>query len=437
MERFGAAATWVAPHTPGQATFADVSLPDDHFHHLESRREDLTIRCPDGSGQTRSWPSPGRRESASVSRAPLPPLTRPRIKSLVIFFGPILLPKAISYYRAARAAPRLRGLTVQPAPAPVRRALALLLAAAALLVVAALPPFAPENIFARTQSRLQIPTDVLFARLAALRPAGALAPADEALRARFVNLESRLLYLQYGPDALAACPFCAADDPRSYFYYALPALAAPHLLNLALLAAVTSPLLAGRHGPRWRATATLAAVGLALTDLYLVHGYNHQANARALRLAELDMFAWAARSRRLVGLAALDLLAAAALWLAGTNRAFGSPPSPAERVAGLGRALAAAKSRVNAAAVVKNTAMRDEELRAQALRYWAHEARVVRDAMEEREVLESVQDALQNRLDVDAMARDADGYASSVVQPLQAVAEAAARARSRDATPVG
>jgi hypothetical protein len=102
---------------------------------------------------------------------------------------------------------------------------------AAAFLVKSLPALSPENLFTRTESRLQIPTDVLFNRVAALRPDNRLTRSDEVLRTKFVNLESRLLYLQYGPDALANCPFCASDDPRTYLWYAVPAIVAPHRIT--------------------------------------------------------------------------------------------------------------------------------------------------------------------------------------------------------------
>lgn len=341
------------------------------------------------------------------------------IKSLLIFFGPIIVPRALSYYRSVRNAPRVQGLAVRPLPPKAARSLAILFVIAVLFLIKTIPILAPENVFTRTQSRLQIPTDVLFTRLSALRPNNSLTPQDEALRARFVNLESRLLYLQFGPDVLANCPFCAADEPRSYLYYALPALAWPHLLNLVVLALVTSTLVSGREGAQWRTTATIAAVAVGLADAYAVSVYPYQGNARALRLAETDFFFWRARTYRHLALAGLDALLGWLLWLSATNRAFASPPSTAERLESLSRALASVKSKISAAGIVKNTASRDEELRGASQVYWNHEVRMMGEVMEEREVIEGVNDALQNRVNMEAMSRDADTYANAVLEPLQ------------------
>lgn len=340
------------------------------------------------------------------------------IKSLLLFFGPILLPKAIGYYRAFRAGPAAQGLSIKPIPPKVQRALFLLGIATVISLVLTLPPFAPENLFVRTQSRLQIPTDVLFTRLTALRPGNALTDTDGALRAKFVNLESRLLYLQYGPSVLADCPFCNAEDPRSYLYYAVPGLLGPHLLNLFVLSVATSGMPTGSDGTKWRTTAVLASAAAAALDVYLVSSYNHQPNARATRLGDMDMFYWTMRLFRLTGLALLDAGFAALLYLSSTNRAFAAPPAPAERVEATTRLLLAARSRLNALGIVKNTSIRDEELRARMLGYWQHEGRLMREVMEEREVVEGVNDALSNRINMAGITQDAEAYATNIL-PLR------------------
>ncbi|KAI1388746.1 uncharacterized protein F4822DRAFT_255715 [Hypoxylon trugodes] len=337
------------------------------------------------------------------------------IKSLLIFFGPILLPKAISYYRSLRDGPRVAGISIQPLPHDARRGIAVLVTSALTFFSLTLL-FTPENVFKRTQSRLQIPTDVLFNRLASLRPNNVLTATDDALRARFVNLESRLLYLQFGLDALSQCPFCNAEDPRSYFYYALPALLAPHLINLVLASLATSGLIAGQtHGPIWRTTAAVSSGLIAALDLYLTNSYNHQTNARATRLGELDMFFWDARTYRYLALTLLNALLATLLYLSSTNRAFVTPPNPATRVDAVTRQLQGTKSRLNAVGIVKNATTRDEELRARTAAYWTHEGRLMREVMEERDVVEGVNDALQNRINIQDITRDADAYVLNVL----------------------
>jgi hypothetical protein len=81
------------------------------------------------------------------------------------------------------------------------------------------------------------------------------------------------------------------------------------------------------------------------------------------------------------------------------------------------RALGGTKGKVNAAGVVKNTVLRDEELRGRSTAYWAHEVRLMREMMEEREVVEGVNDALVNRIDIGGIERDAEAYARAVLMP--------------------
>lgn len=85
------------------------------------------------------------------------------------------------------------------------------------------------------------------------------------------------------------------------------------------------------------------------------------------------------------------------------------------------RRLAATKSRLNAVGIVKNTAIRDEDLRARTQAYWQHEGRLMREVMEEREVVEGVNDALENRINIQDISRDADAYALNVLPRMEEV----------------
>ena len=263
-----------------------------------------------------------------------------------------------------------------------------------------------------SDSRLQIPVDVLFNRVGSIRE---LTPADDVLRAKFVNLESRLLYLQFGPDVLAECPFCNADEPKSYFYYALPSLLWPHIANLIAIAAVTSPTWTGRHGLQWRSLAAIASGVLGALDVYFVSSYNYQLNSRATKLVQLDMFFWSMRTYRLLALAVLNASLAWVMYLSSTNRAFGQPPTPSERVETVSRALASVKSRMSAMAIVRNTALRDEDLRGRSDRYWTQEGRLMAECMEDREVVEGVNSALEGRIRIDEVTKDAEQYAQAVL----------------------
>lgn len=280
-----------------------------------------------------------------------------------------------------------------------------------------LPFNSPENIFTLTQSRLHIPIDVLFTRLLAMRKAG-LTPSDDILRGKLASIESRLLLFQYGPEVMTDCTFCNAEDPMSYFYYALPALIAPHLFNICVVALVTSGLFTGKAGAGWRTSATITAVALVALDVYLVGSYNHKGNVLALRLGDIDFFFWKIRIYRGIALAGLDGILGWVIYLTATNRAFVVPRSPAERLESSIQLLTGARGQIGAVSVVRNASQRDEGLRAQINNYWTSEASYTRAAHEHHDVVEATKNALRERINVESITASAQGYADSLVRGL-------------------
>jgi hypothetical protein len=335
----------------------------------------------------------------------------------------MLLPKAIAYYKSVRAAPTVTGISIRPPPPAVSRCLAILFATALIFFISTLPFFGPENIFSITQSRLQIPNDVLFTRLSALR-AGGLTAADNALRHKLASLESRLLYFTYGPDVLAQCQFCSAEDPRSYLYYAIPSILTPHLFHIVVLALVTSGLFAGKEGARWRTQGTIAGIGAAMLEVYMVSSYNYQANARATRLEDVEAFFWKMRVYRGIIIATIDALLGWAMYLSSTNRAFLEPLTTAERIEHTTRIIETIRSKMHASGVMRNTVIRDEGLRNRSQQYWVHEGRLMAEMMEEKEVIDGVNNALEGRINMDRISHDAEMYAQNVIgsisSPIQA-----------------
>ncbi|TVY53387.1 hypothetical protein LSUE1_G010343, partial [Lachnellula suecica] len=297
--------------------------------------------------------------------------------------------------------------------------LLILFAVAGTFVLRTLPFFSPENIFSLTSSRLQIPVDVLFTRLSAMRLAG-LTPSDNILRTKLNSLDSRLLYFHHGPDVIANCQFCNAEDPKSYLYYSLPSILAPHLFNLCLLALVTSGLFTGKEGAAWRTTATIAAGAAVVIDLYLVSSYDTAQNSRATRLEDIDTFFWKMRVYRLLGLATVNGLLGWVLYLSSTNRAFLKPATTQERIEASTRVLDSARSKLGAIGILRNTVQRDTVLREKSSEYWVREGMVMGELMEEREVVEGVNNALGSRIDINTITRDAEVYAQNVVGPSQA-----------------
>ncbi|KAI0974960.1 hypothetical protein F4678DRAFT_421479 [Xylaria arbuscula] len=340
------------------------------------------------------------------------PISWGTIKSLLIVFSPIIIPKAFEYYRRFRASSQATKQRTQSSiPTSAVRSIWILAAASLILFVLALPFFAPENIFKATSSRIRIHTDVIFTRLENIRPDNRLTEVDDALRAKFVSIEGRLLYLQYGPDVLASCPFCSSKEPTTYLYYAMPSLLAPFLVNLVVVSLATSGAIAGPEATQWRSFGVVVTAALAIINLFVVASYRHNANAHTSRVDDIDMFFWKMRTIRYLLLGVLDAGLAGVVWLTATNRFFDSPLSPAARVEAVTRRLLATKSKLSGVGIVRNTNLRDEDLRARTATYWAHEGQVMREVMEEREVVEGVNDALANRINIQNISRDAENYA--------------------------
>ncbi|APA12454.1 hypothetical protein SS1G_03946 [Sclerotinia sclerotiorum 1980 UF-70] len=336
------------------------------------------------------------------------------IKSLLLFAGPILLPKAIGYYRSQRAAPQANGLTVRPVPPNVSRALTILFITSLAFLIKTFPTFTTPSVFTLTQSRLLIPTDVLFTRLHALRPNG-FTPQDESLRSSFASREMRLLYLKYGPETITECSFCNPEDPASYLYYSLLSITIPHLFNLCVIALATSNLFIGKETNIWRGKATIVAGAIAILDIFIVARWNHSNNATALRLEDIDHFYWNMQLYRSIALAALDGLIGWCLYLSSTNRAFLAPPSTAEKIESTTRIIEQARGKLNGVALMRNATVRDKELRNTVEEYWVREATVMREVLETREVVDGVRNALDGRLDLVQVQRDAEGFTEAVL----------------------
>lgn len=188
-----------------------------------------------------------------------------------------------------------------------------------------------------------------------------------------------------------------------------------------MLALVTSGLFTGKEGAVWRTTGTIAAAAVALAEVYFVNSYNYQGNARATRLEDIDTFFWKMRVYRSLAIAAMDGVIGWLLYLSSTNRAFLKPPSTAERIESSTRILEGVRSKMTAMGILRNTINRDDELRSRSQGYWVHEGRLMGELMEEREVVEGVNNALENRINMATISADAESYAQNVVGPLQGI----------------
>ncbi|KAL8827708.1 MAG: hypothetical protein Q9170_006907 [Blastenia crenularia] len=338
------------------------------------------------------------------------------LKTLLFTLGPLALPRIISYYRNHKAKARSRPVPVRPLPPHVFAVFNILFISCLFALISTLPTFAPENIFQTTSSRLQTPNDVLFTRLGYLRPRGKLTEADELLKPRIASIDARCLYLYYGPSVVTECPFCTSDEPMSYFWYAMPMILFPHILHLFALGAATSSAIAGKEGNRWRTSAVMMGVGLALSECYLTGAGDFKANARVLRAEDLNHFHWDMRIWRGIGIAVADAALAAFIWASATNRMFIVPPTAAERMEASIKDLENARGRVGALGIMRNVVVRDEGLRRKAEAYWRKEGQVMSEVMDEREVVEGMRSALgSGRISVTQVEEDARRFADGII----------------------
>ncbi|EME84025.1 uncharacterized protein MYCFIDRAFT_214585 [Pseudocercospora fijiensis CIRAD86] len=345
------------------------------------------------------------------------------IQSLLLLVGPLLLPKAIAYYRSLKNRPPTQ---IKPLQKKTSYALTVLFTSGLLALISTFPLFAPENIFRLTESRLHTSAGVLLTRLASLRP---LTPQDEELRTIFDQggLEARLLYARYGPDVVLNCSLGKAGEmeaARNYLIYAIPKLLAPHLFHLFALGVATSGFLSGREGARWRTIAIIAGLGLAIGETLWIAYFDDTPNVRSVRVNDVNFIHWKMAVWRGLGIATTDGVLGWIIWLQATGRAFLSPTPAGERILDHAQRLQATLGKIQALGVVRNGTVRDATSRKRFEEYWMKEGEVMKDAMEQPEVLTAQRNALA-RSDAGKVSREAeafvDGFLGAVPPPQSVV----------------
>lgn len=327
--------------------------------------------------------------------------------SIILFLGPLILPKALAYYRSVKKP--YPHAPIRPPPPSAHRSLWILFIFSVIALLNTLPYFAPTEIFSLTDSRLELPTNLLFSRLANRNEPPSLDEAQTALRDHLNSKESRLLYFKYGPDVVAHCSFCDPEEPSNYFLYALPSILAPHLLHLGVLALSTSSLFAGPQARRWRTAATCAGIMMAVVELSITHNYDHKANTQLPRGAPIYRFFWKMRLFRSLAFAATTASLGYLIYLTSTNRAFVEIPPSAMRVESTIRRFEAVQNTLQAVTVARNVTLRDRKLKSLNDEYWLTESVVNDQMMEDPEVNQAMQNALKN-LPITQIKADVNNY---------------------------
>ena len=338
------------------------------------------------------------------------------LKAIAFTLAPIAIPYAITTFRKYRSDSLKAASARRPLPRHVSYAINILFLASVAFVVSSFYAFSYENLIADTGSRVQTPSNVLWERVAARRPDRVLTELDERLKLRLASTEGRCLYLMYGPETVGNCPFCSSDDPRSFFYYAMPEIFLPHLLNFVVLGLATSNAVAGREGSRFRVLATVIGCLAALVEVTAWYKYDWKANAGVVRAADLFPFYGWVRLMRSIGFAGMDMCFAGFLWATATNRLMLAPPSATERIDNVLRQLEVSTGKMAAAGIVRNATARDVDLRGKSEEYFKKDTAVWHENMKEDEVQKNIRLAQsQGRLDLDKIAMEAGRYADNLI----------------------
>ena len=338
------------------------------------------------------------------------------VKQLSFTLGPIVVPFLWNQYRKFRVQLASSG-PPQPVPKGVQNALLILWATMAVMVIASFPYFQPENIITLTNSRMQTPTNVMFERLKQFRPQG-FSWQDETYQVRLNVPDGRALYMKFGPDAILNCYWCAPMMPLTYFTWSLPEILGYHVVNFLAIGLATSSLISGRDGSRWRYYASFAAVALASIDAWYVNHYDFTVNMRATSAADLDFFYWRMRSIRPLLIAGLDAALVAVLWLSSTGRLFTQPLSSSEKVESLTHKLAQTQQLYARSAMLQNAVLRNEALRSRSNAYWQHEEAHTQEVMRDPEVIQVVNRAVKQRINLQRLKGDAKTFVDGIA-PVQ------------------
>lgn len=337
------------------------------------------------------------------------------VHSLLILFGPFLLPRLADWFNTARATSR--SVPIRPTPPRVQNALNVLFVAAIACLALSLSRFAPENIFLATQSHIRTETSVLFARLRHLRP---LSEDDQVLRSKFeVNGRNKLYYLAYGPETLLNCAWCVTangNDNSNYYIYTLPKIIMPHIVQLAVLGLATSSLV-GTEGSRFRTHATMLGLATLIGEMWYMGTYDITANKRAKFLQDIDSVYWRIRFLRYIMFAVQDIGMAFVLWATSTNRWLAKPISIAERLEMATRVSEETLNRMRGLGLIINSVNRDPALRGVKEDYWRTEGQVMSETIQEEAVLEQINTAI-SKMDFNGLEGRVGEVADGILQGI-------------------
>lgn len=383
------------------------------------------------NGNTECQSSRGRCSSAASI---IPHTDSHSLKPFWPLLVTFLLPRAFGYARAIQVAFRTRP---QPRPLPpqVVNSINVLFASVCVFLYSSVKGKGNglDNIFQTTNSRLHIPTDVLFARLAVSRPNG-LSSIDEALRTNITTPALRSTYLRFGPSTLLDCPFCIPEDDFSYFLYHVPStVIVPHLSHLLVLGLATSTAVGGAAVSGWRTWSLIGATALLGFDIYVAALFEPTID---VNMPSPPGIYWLAALLRPLSLCAYDVMIAACIWASATGRfIMFSPPNEVldpvtmqrkthELLTASNVALQMTQNKLRATQIARNAVVRNSTLKEADDVYWRDVVAMEgleggQEIWEDEEVQAAMARAYgSGTLDVTKMRREAEGFVRNATSIL-------------------
>ncbi|KAI5845421.1 hypothetical protein BZA05DRAFT_476585 [Tricharina praecox] len=341
---------------------------------------------------------------------------------LLVFFVPVLYQKAQFLYRGQAS-------TI-PLPATTKRLLDILFLSSILFLALSTPYFAPENVYLATKTDLSTHASDVFTALSTYRN---LTSVDTTLRTLLSAAEGRLIYAWVGPTPLLHCSWCSFSAPQSFLIYAAPRILLPHLLHAAFIGVLTNGRF-GRFGPYWRFYASVPMLALPAYELWRLQKYQDNIAVWGWQTNWTTVWHyWSMRTVRLVGFAAIDALLGLVLWLSATRRwMLGWEGVIAEeRVDEALKKIQNAATLMQVGGLLKQTVMRDPELRGKSVEWWIKEDSGGKELMRDEEVMEVRKERLPNRVNLDSLREEAEGASRNWVSLMSNLARQREQAQGK------
>ncbi|KAF3082559.1 hypothetical protein TWF569_005068 [Orbilia oligospora] len=338
------------------------------------------------------------------------------LQTAAFLFGPIFIPKLIAIIRSVN----VRKTSTRTLDPQTRLSLNILTLTIFLALASSLSYFQSENIIKATESRLLLtPNDVLLRRFENLRlreGLQGLSSTDVVLLNTLKTREGRLLYAAYGPKPLTECAWCSISDPSSYLFYSAPTIAAPHIVNIAVLGLVTSSL-SSKIARSFRISAIMAGLGVALGEFVLLYSHDLLQNTQATSTQDINWYHWRLLTYRGLAIATINCMLGVVIYMTATGRYGFSGVSDLEKIEALSKSLDVGVSHVRTSLFVKSTTTRNESNLNDICEFWRTEAANRRNIASQ---VEDTKNQVLKRVNLNSINDEAFKFTSSLIDAIAA-----------------